>query len=268
MKFFDLLFNSAKLWYLQDMKSYAAAFSYYAPLAILPLLLISITIVGTIYGESVTKQIITNWGLVLGQELIEIIRSAIGNLQSEADTFRIPLIGILFFAAASILTLNVLSTGFHKLWKVEKKGLNNWFLKSLRSVLFVLILQVYLIIIIGFEIFMTTNNLNNDFLLSLLFIFVSTATFFAILYRFLASNAPNWQACIIGASIASVLFVISKSTINVYITNLSGLNLYGAAGLILVLLIWIYVLASIIYYGAAVAHIYDRMYKRNQINNL
>lgn len=262
MKILDLVFNSAKLWYLQDMKSYAAAFSYYAPLAILPLLLISITIVGTIYGESVTKQIITNWGLVLGQELIEIIRSAIGNLQSEADTFGIPLVGILFFTIASILALNVLSGGFHKLWKVEKRGLVNWFFKSLRSILFVLILQVYLIIIIGFEIFMTLTNLKGDVLLSLIFLFVSTAAFFAILYRFLASSAPSWQACIIGASIASVLFVISKSTINVYITNLSGLNLYGAAGLILVLLIWIYVLASIIYYGAAVAHIYDRMQRK------
>lgn len=263
MKFFDLLFNSAKLWYLQDMKSYAAAFSYYAPLAILPLLLISITIVGTIYGESVTKQIITNWGLVLGHELIEIIRSAISNLQSEADTFGIPFIGILFFAVASILTLNVLSNGFHKLWKVEKKGLVNWLFKSLRSILFVLILQIYLIVIIGFEIFMTFTNLKGDFLLSLIFIFISTAAFFAILFRFLASNAPNWKACIVGASIASVLFVISKSTINIYITNLSGLNLYGAAGLILVLLIWIYVLASIIYYGAAVAHIYERTNKKD-----
>jgi membrane protein len=109
---------------------------------------------------------------------------------------------------------------------------------------------------------MTITNLKGDVVLSLIFLFVSTAAFFAILYRFLASSAPSWQACITGASIASVLFVISKSTINVYITNLSGLNLYGAAGLILVLLIWIYVLASIIYYGAAVAHIYDRMHKK------
>ncbi len=263
MKIFDLLFNSAKLWYMQDMKSYAAAFSYYAPLAILPLLLISITIVGTVYGESFTKQIITNWGLVLGQELIEIIRSAIGNLQSEADTFGIPLVGILFFTIASILALNVLSGGFHKLWKIEKKGLVNWLFKSLRSILFVLILQIYLIVIIGFEIFLTFTNLKGDFLLSLIFIYISTAAFFAILFRFLASSAPNWKACIVGASIASVLFVISKSTINIYITNLSGLNLYGAAGLILVLLIWIYVLASIIYYGAAVAHIYERTNKKD-----
>jgi membrane protein len=56
--------------------------------------------------------------------------------------------------------------------------------------------------------------------------------------------------------------VISKSTISIYITNLSGLNLYGAAGLILVLLIWIYVLAAIIYFGAAVAHEYDKMNSR------
>jgi membrane protein len=259
MKIFDLLFRSARLWYLQDMKSYAAAFSYYAPLAILPLLLFSISFVGIIYGESFTKQIITNWGLVLGQDLIEIIRSAIENLKNETDTFTIPIIGIIFFAGASILTLNVLSTGFHKLWKVEKFGVINWFKKSFRSILFVIIFQFYLIVIIGFEIFMTITKLEGDSILSLIFLLISTGAFFAILFRFLASDAPSFAGCVVGASVSSILFVISKSTINIYITHLSGLNLYGAAGLILVLLIWIYVLASIIYFGASVAHEYDKM---------
>jgi len=262
MKIFDLIFRSAKLWYLADMKSYAAAFSYYAPLAILPLLLFSITFVGMIYGEPITKQIITNWGLVLGHDLIEIIRSAIENLKTEANTFTIPIVGIVFFAGASILTLNVLSNGFYKLWKIERVGILNWIKKSFRSIIFILIFQVYLIIIIGFEIFMNFTNLKGDTILSLIFLFVSTGAFFAILFRFLASNAPSTKGCIVGASLASILFVISKSTISIYITNLSGLNLYGAAGLILILLIWIYVLAAIIYFGAAVAHEYDKMNSR------
>ncbi len=266
MKFFDLIFNSAKLWYIHDMKSYAAAFSYYAPLAILPLLLFSISFVGAFYGESVTKSIITSWGLVLGSDLIEIIREAITNLKNETDSFTIPAIGILFFTVASILALNVLSNGFHQLWKSKKTGLKNWVFKSLRSVLFVLILQIYLIIIIGFEIFMTIADLKGDELLSAAFLFISTGAFFTILYRFLASDAPSWKGSIMGASIASLLFIISKSTINIYITHISGLNLYGAAGLILVLLIWIYVLATIIYFGAAIAYIYDRMNDKHPVN--
>ncbi len=261
MKIFDLIIRSAKLWYFSDMKSYAAAFSYYAPLAILPLLLFSITFVGFIYGETFTKQIITNWGLVLGQDLIEIIRSAIENLKTEADTFAIPIVGVIFFAGASILTLNVLSNGFDKLWQVEKFGFVNWLKKSLRSILFVLIFQLYLIVIIAFEIFMNLAHLKGDAFLSLIFLFTSTCIFFTILFRFLASYAPSLKACLVGSVIASVLFVISKSTINVYIANLSGLNLYGAAGLILILLIWIYVLASIIYFGASVAYEYDKMKK-------
>ncbi len=264
MKIFSLIYRSAKLWYFADMKSYAAAFSYYAPLAILPLILFSITVVGIIYGESFTRQIITNWGLVLGQDLIDIIRAAVDNLKTEANTFSVPIIGVIFFAGASILTLNVLSSGFHRLWEVEKTGVINWLKKSGRSILFVLIFQIYLVFIIAFEIFINLANLQNDALWSLIFLFVSTGAFFAILFRFLASNAPSTKGCIVGAVIASILFVISKSTINVYITNLSGLNLYGAAGLILVLLIWIYVLAAIIYFGAAVAHEYDKMNSRQQ----
>ena len=151
MKIFSLIYRSAKLWYFADMKSYAAAFSYYAPLAILPLILFSITVVGIIYGESFTRQIITNWGLVLGQDLIDIIRAAVDNLKTEANTFSVPIIGVIFFAGASILTLNVLSSGFHRLWEVEKTGVINWLKKSGRSILFVLIFQIYLVFIIAFR---------------------------------------------------------------------------------------------------------------------
>ncbi len=259
MKFFSLLFESAKIWMHYDMKSYAAAFSYYAPLAIIPLLVLSISIVGFVYGEDFTTRVLASWGTILGQDLLELIRIAINNLETETRSFSMPFIGIAFFLLTSIFTLNVLSVGFHKLWEVDENGFLSWIKRSFRSVLFILIFQIYLILIIGFEFFITMSELRGGFIISLIFLFTNTSIFFSLLFRFLASEAPSWQGCVVGASISAVLFVFTKSPISFYINNIFGSDLYGTAGLILILLIWVYVLATIIFYGAAVAHTYDKI---------
>ncbi|USN87888.1 MAG: YihY/virulence factor BrkB family protein [Candidatus Nomurabacteria bacterium] len=266
MQVISLLTNSAKSWYESDMKSYAAAFSYYAPLAIIPILLFSITMVGTIYSESITRQILTGWAGVLGDDIVELIKIAITNLRIEAESFHLPIFGIVLSLGISILALNALSNGFHKLWNVHQFGLHAWFKKSLRSVLFILIFQIYLAVVIGFEFFMIVNNLQSDYILSLLFLFISTGAFFAILFRFLASHSPSWKGCLVGALVASLLFIVTKSSVNIYVIKVANLNIYGTAGLILVLLLWVYILAALIYYGAAIAYEYDKI-KAIRINS-
>ena len=56
-----------------------------------------------------------------------------------------------------------------------------------------------------------------------------------------------------------MLFVFAKNVVTIYLAAKPVLTIFGAAGLILVLLVWIYVLAAIIYYGAIMAHLYDKM---------
>jgi uncharacterized BrkB/YihY/UPF0761 family membrane protein len=55
--------------------------------------------------------------------------------------------------------------------------------------------------------------------------------------------------------------VLIKTLVDLYIVTTPALNLYGAASIILVLLVWVYILAAIIFYGAAVAGVYDKMKK-------
>ncbi|MEZ4104614.1 MAG: YihY/virulence factor BrkB family protein [Candidatus Paceibacterota bacterium] len=258
MNLVNLLVDSAKRWYKSDMKSYAAAFSYYAPLAIVPILLFSISLVGIIYGENVTRQILTDWAGVLSQDIVDLIKSALSNLRQETESFAWPIVGIIFFLSISILALNVLANGFHRLWQNQSLGFRNWLKKSQRSFLFILIFQLYLIIVIGFELFLISNDLRSYHIIPTVFLFISTSAFFVILFKFLADNAPSWKGCLVGAVISSTLFIITKSTIGVYVASVSGLNVYGAAGLILVLLLWVYILASLIYYGAAIAYEYDK----------
>jgi len=265
MKISTLLIESAKHWNDRDAKLFSAAFSYYAPLALIPLIVFSVTIVGLIYGPNFVKDFFSSWGMVLGSDLSNLINAAVLNLNNEAITFGIPIIGVLFFSGVLIVALNVLSSGFNRLWYIDVSGIRSFFAETLRSVMFVFILQIYFIIIIGFEVFLIFANLKGSDFISTLFIFINTSLLFVLLYKFLTTKSPSHRGCMIGSTIATTLFIMAKSLVSLYIVSTGSLTLYGAAGLILVLLIWVYILAALIYYGASVAYMHDRISSLNDL---
>lgn len=267
MKLLYLLINAGKSWINHDMKSHAAAFSFYAPLGIAPLILLSLTIVGFFYGVEFTTQVITDWGRVLDRDIVGLVETAVINIRNETQSFKSPIIGMIFFLIASIISLNVLSTGFKILWEKNEHGFKNWLVKTMRSFAFIFIIQVYLMVVIGFEFFLNLTNLKDIKLIPSLFLMISTAIFFIVMLKFLVKASPSWKGVIIGSVISSTLFILSKSYLSYYIALKASSSIYGTAGLILILLIWIYFLAAIIYYGAAIAGEYDRMFQQDELTN-
>ncbi len=261
MKFFYLLYDSVSRFIECGAGYYAAAFSYYAPLAIIPLLYFSVKFVGFFYGDIFTAQVFSIWGSVLGEDLLSVIRFALNNLGTETEASKFTLLGSIFFLSFSIIALNVISDGFQDLWGRQTRGLKAWLIKSFRSLGFIFILQVYLIFIIGVEFFIAPTIFGPSPFISLIILLSSTTVLFFTLYRLLVVNSPTAKACLVGATISSVFFVMAKSIVDLYVITTPVITLYGAAGLLLILLVWVYVLAVIIYYGASVAGLYDKINK-------
>ncbi len=255
-----ILLESAKLWYQKDVKLFSAAFSYYAPIAIIPLVAISIGIVSLFFENSFVREFFLSWSLVLGQDLSALINSAVANLNAETSSFGAPLLGVIIFSGVSIMALNVLSAGFNQLWGTAYFGIKNWYHRTIRSIIFVFIMQIYFVLIVAFEFFLGVISLENVALISTTFIFINTALLFVVLYKFLPIASPSFKGCVFGGLVAAILFIGLKSLVGLLLEDSSALNLYGGAGLILVLLVWVYILAALIYYGAAVAYTYDKIY--------
>ena len=247
------------LWIERGAGYFAAAFSYYAPLALVPLLLFSVTVVGFFYGETYAGMVFANWGSVLGEDLLSLIRLALENLDTETKASQVPIIAVSFFLGFYIVALNVMADGFLRLWDREQRGLIYFLQKCVRAIVFLLVLQLYLLVIISFQFFITLPMFGNFVIVGTLFLYLSTTAFFTFLYRFLTKYPPRWKACIVGAAVSALLFVVIKALVAVYIVTTPVLTLYGAAGLILILFVWVYVLAMIIFYGAAVAGAYDKI---------
>ena len=260
MNFIILLYKAGLLWFDRGAGNYSAAFSYYAPLALIPLLLFSLSVVSFFYGQTFSEQVFAQWGSVLGSVLVELIRSALVKLNVETQTSKLPFMAGFFFLGLYLVAVNVLSEGFHKLWGNEVTGLWSFLKRSFRAVWFLFVLQLYLLIIIGLDFFIAPTLFGPYTMLISAVFFATTTVFFILLYRVLVLEAPSWTGCFAGATVASLLFVVIKNLVDFYIATTPVLTLYGAANLILILLVWIYILAALIFYGAAVAGLYDKMY--------
>ena len=259
MNILYLLFQAARVWLERGGSYYAAAFSYYAPLALIPLLFFTVSVSGFLYGDTFAKEVFASWGSALGDDVLSLIRFALDNLREETAAARIPLIAGGFFLGFYIIAINVVSDGFLKFWGRETRGLKAYIFKSLRALLFLFVLQAYIVVIIGLDYFVIPTLFGDNGFYSSALLYISTTTFFAVLYRYLTSRPPSWLGCMYGALISSMFFVIIKFLVDFYIATTPVLSLYGAAGLILVLFVWVYVLSAIIFYGAAVAGLYDRL---------
>lgn len=257
-RLFRTLGRAAGLWYEKDADYMAATMSYYTLFAAVPLLLLTVTIASVVYGNDLVVATLRNWGEVLGPGVVELLHSAVNNLEALTYNFSFPIVGAIFFSGMVIVLLNAFTTGLHQLWGIPHRGVRGWVEKCLHSLVFVVALEIYLVVLLGFAYvanFMITDTGYFFYALSkLVFFILATTILFSLMYRILPWQAPPLAARLIGALVASCLFAVAKLLVALYVSATPVPDLFGAAGLIIVLLIWIYVSAAILYYGAAVAH--------------
>ncbi len=253
----QILSKSVSLWISLGMSHHAAAFSYYAPFALVPLILISLGISSTFFGFEFVRNMFISWGAMFGPDLTSLISYAVQNLDVQVHSYDVPILAIAFFSVTGVAAINVLGYGFRHIWNIQENDLKSWLWQTFRSIFFIAILQIYVLAIISIEGVWAMLELENR-LVPVLIWFFSISFFFFLLYRFLVAKAPSISGCLVGALTAGLLFVFAKNLVTLYLATKPALNIFGAAGLILVLLVWVYVIASVIYYGAIVASEFEK----------
>jgi len=261
MKLFRLLWRAIVIWYERDAEVHAAALAYFVPFALTPLLLLSITLVGLLIGSDEVIALLVSWGNIIDPDMAKLLETSVVNFDVLTTAYYIPLMGIIFFSTMILIALNSLGAGLHKIWHIEVKGWKSWIQRSFRSVTFVLFLQVYLvcIIILNRTIVFISHVPFVDVLRFLYpeLLFCSTLMLFTIGYGLLPMQAPSLRARFYGAIVASGLFLFTRELVAIHAMTTPIPHLFGAAGLVIVMLIWIYISASIILYGAAFAAAYE-----------
>ena len=253
----------------------AAALAYNTIFSLPPLLIIIITAAGMFFGKAaVSGKLYEQTKNVIGADAALEIQNMIANVNTDTSGTMATVIGIgtLIFAATTFFI--TLQESLNTMWNLKAKPENSIF-KMLqdRFLSFGLILSIALLMLVSFVVSalltLFTDYLQSIFpavavifihVLNLVLSFGIITVMFALIYKFLPDAIIRWKDVWIGAIITAVLFIAGKFLIGFYLRTVDVGSAYGAAGSLIVLLVWIYYSSLILFFGSEITQNYANTY--------
>ncbi|WP_462267525.1 YihY/virulence factor BrkB family protein [Mucilaginibacter sp.] len=249
----------------------SASLAYYTIFSIAPLLILIISMAGLVYGnDAASGRLYPQIARYVGAEAAAQIQSIIGHLQLSGKSGFALISGIVtLLIGASSLFLEI-QDSLNIIWKVKAKPKRGWVkILTNRFVSFSLIggLGFLLLVTLLVNVIITaiTDKLQH-FLPSItiwlidginLFIsFLVISVLFGIVFKVLPDAKIKWKDVRSGAFFTAILFMLGQYLISLYLHYSAQESAYGAAGSLIVLLVWIYYTAAILYIGAEFTQVY------------
>jgi membrane protein len=258
-------------WSKDNVPRLGASLAYYTLFAISPILIIAIAIAGSVFGgEAVRGQIVGQIDGLIGTQGAEAIQSLLqGAHRASTGTLAVIVgtITLLVAASGAFLELqHALNTIFRVKTDPQKSGIERLILSRLRS--FGLVVSIGFLLLVSLLVSAALTALStriqrsmfgSPLLLQTINLVVSLAVMtllFGLIYRVLPDVRLAWRDVWTGALGTALLFSIGKFLIGLYLGHSSVASSYGAAGSIVVLLVWVYYSAQVILLGAEFTRVY------------
>lgn len=273
-KTWELFKQIFQKWSDDGVSDYAAALAYYTIFSLAPLLLIAVAIASIVYGQRqvAQDQLINQIGQAVGADAARYVHHLILNASQPSRSITASAIGLVTLLLGAMRVFGQLKQMLNKIWGVQlQDGAVKGFLKRyLLSFLMVLGVGVLLLamIIASTALAAVTRYLGQQMgqtaiLLQIANIVVSLLIFtllFAMIYRILPDRNIPWSDVWVGAAVTSLLFNAGKALIGLYLAHSSVASPYGAAGSLVLLLVFIYYSALILFFGAEFTEVYARIF--------
>jgi len=262
-------------WLENDPFRLAAALSYYTLFSLAPLLVISIAVAGFVFGrEAAHNQIVGTIQGLIGRQSAEAVQAMIQAASNKPGTgLASTLLGGIFLLFGAGGVVGQLQTALNAIWRVRPKpgtGLRDFIHKRFISFAMVLGVGFLLLVSLAVSAFITgltqfVGSLHESVALiahwlDVVISFALVTLLFAMIYKFLPDVEIHWKDVWIGAALTSILFTTGKFLIGFYLGNSGVTSVYGAAGSLITVLLWVYYSALIFFLGAEFTQVYASQY--------
>ncbi len=249
----------------------SAALSYYTIFSLPPLLIIIISITGVFFGaEAVRGQLFWQINGLVGNAAALQIQEAIKNVSLSKSNAFVTTLGLIILLIGASGVFSEIQESLNFIWGIvakPKRGVIKFIKNRLMS--FSMIGSLGFLLLVGLVINSITDMLNsrlaarfplNTFYLfhaiNIIIMFGITTLLFALIFRTLPDGKIVLRDCIIGAAFTAFLFMIGKFAIGAYLGSSLIASVYGAAGSVILILVWVYYSAIILYFGAEFTKVY------------
>lgn len=265
-------------WYLDNIPRHAAALAFYTLFAIAPLLLLSVEVMGLIYGRDIAETQLAAQieQFIHSTDAANLAQTILNNALPSSASWWVTagIVIVLLYGASAVF--NELQIVLNIIWGVyPTDGGDFRQLVKDRLLAILMVIVSGLLIVCGLIITLwyaeATNELatnrNYDQVIYFAFIFGIMALIFTLIYQFVPAVKIDWEDVIIGAVSTALLISLARLVLTLYFSYNRIDTIYGAAGSLVVVLLWVYYASQIFFLGAEFTHVYSRTYgawRRNE----
>jgi len=266
-----LVKESVSAWSDDNASSMGASLAYYTVFSISPLLLIVISVAGLVFGrDAVQGQIVAQLGGLMGDQGAEAVQALLQSASEPSKGIGGTIVGVALLVLGAITVFNELQNALDRIFEAPARAKSSgiWNLLRTRLLSFGLVLGLGFLSLVslvlsaalsamsglwgGMEEGIIATIIDHGMSLAL------SAVLFAMIYRFMPRVKVEWHDVWIGAFVTAVLFEVGKFAIGLYIGKSAVASGFGAAGSLVVLLVWVYYSAQVFLLGAEFTWVYQR----------
>jgi membrane protein len=272
-----LISSAIDNWFEHNVPRLGASVAFYTLLSLAPLLIIVIAVAGAVFGkEAAEGQLVWQIQDLIGRDGAETVQTLLKGAQKPVAGSLATIFGLLtlFYGAGTVVS--ELRDALNTIWCVppnKSTGIRS-ILSILRdrTVAFAIVLGIGFLLLVSLAVNAGLSAIGSRFqyafplppwafkALDFLITYIAIAILFAIMYKWLPGLYIEWRDVILGAMLTSLLFGLGKYLIGVYLGTAGIASTYGAAGSLVVVLVWVYYSAQIFFLGAEFTRAYAQLY--------
>jgi membrane protein len=255
---------AASSWVDDYAQSMGAALAYYTMLSIAPFLLIVISLAGMIFGvEAARGEIAVQLEALMGRQGAEAVEKLLESASKPAESIAAAVFGLVLLLVSATSVFAELQDALDRIWRAPKRTrMGLWSLLRARVLSFGTIAGISFLLMVSLVVSTALAAIGKMWgprfadwqsllgVVNVVLSYILTAAVFAMIYKVMPRVKVAWTDVAIGASVTALLFTIGKSLIGLYIGRSGLTSAFGAAGSLVIAMVWVYYSAQIFLLGA------------------
>ncbi|RWE07255.1 MAG: YihY/virulence factor BrkB family protein [Mesorhizobium sp.] len=257
--------------YLDDNAlSHGAAMAFYAATSLAPVLLIVVAIAGIVIGNDAAQLALSaEFAGVMGPQSADLLKATIETASHRGSSTLATVIGLIALLVTASGVFGEMQQSLNQIWKVKPNGVSLSRLVRARAASLGLVAALGFMLLVSLAASTAISALGEYINQRLPFgelivsaintavSFVLIALLFAAIYKVLPDRRLKWRDVGVGSVVTALLFTVGKSLIGWYIGTSAIATSYGAAGALMVVLVWVYYSAQVFLFGAEITRAYS-----------
>jgi membrane protein len=249
--------------------SRGAAIAFYSVTSLAPVLFIVVAIGGLAFGEDAARGAVTaQLAGLTGKESADLVQAALQGAARRRDSILASMIGAVALLVTASGVFGEMQSALNVIWKAQPRAMTVSRLVRARMVSLGLVAALGFLLLVSLVIsallaalgsWLGSSQLLGKLVLEVLNFLISylmIGLMFAAIYKVLPDVRLAWRDVVVGAILTAVLFNLGKALIALYLARSAVASSYGAAGAVIILLLWIYYSAQIFLFGAELTKVY------------